>query len=91
MFTDLLTETCSIATDILEGLMLAFVGVKPSRHTRRVRKTRQSRQYQTKKRQTRVVLNERAQLRLAGKLFDNLPRDVAISVLNDVKRCGMEV
>ena len=37
---------------------------------------------------SRLVLNDRAQLRLAGKLFDELPRDIAISVLNTIKQCA---
>lgn len=37
---------------------------------------------------SRLVLNERAWLRLAGKLHRELPRDVAISVLNDIKLCA---
>ena len=36
----------------------------------------------------RLVLNERAMLRLTGKLFKELPRDEAISVLNDIKLCA---
>lgn len=39
----------------------------------------------THKQTSRLVLNERAQLRLSGKLHRVLPRDVAISVLNDIK------
>ena len=82
MLTDLATEITNVTVDILEGFMLAFVGVKPSRR----RKVRQTRARRTKQRQERqLVLNRRAQLRLAGKLFENLPRDVAISVLNDIK------
>jgi hypothetical protein len=34
----------------------------------------------------RLVLNERAMLRLSGKLFHELPRDEAISVLNTIKQ-----
>ena len=34
----------------------------------------------------RLVLNERAMLRLSGKLFRELPRDEAISVLNTIKQ-----
>jgi hypothetical protein len=33
-----------------------------------------------------LVLNERAWLRLSGKLFKELPRDEAISVLNTIKQ-----
>ncbi len=33
----------------------------------------------------RLVLNERAMLRLSGKLFHELARDEAISVLNTIK------
>ncbi len=40
----------------------------------------------TRKQQARLVLNERAMLKLSGKLFCELPRDVAISVLNDIKQ-----
>jgi hypothetical protein len=36
----------------------------------------------------RLVLNERAWLRLSGKLFEELPRDEAISVLNAIKQCA---
>jgi hypothetical protein len=35
---------------------------------------------------SRIVLNERAWLRLSGKLFTELPRDEAISVLNTIKQ-----
>ena len=83
MLTGFASELLTFMADIIEGVMIALVGVKPSRR-RKVRQTRASR---TKQRQERrLVLNHRAQLRLAGKLFENLPRDVAISVLNDVKR-----
>ena len=34
----------------------------------------------------RLVLNERAWSRLAGKLFRELPRDEAITVLNTIKQ-----
>ena len=37
---------------------------------------------------SRLVLNERAWLRLSGKLFHELPRDEAISVLNTIKQCA---
>ena len=88
MLTDLLATTLNTTTDIIEGLILAIIGVKPSRRTRK----QSTRRYHSKKRTNRkLVLNERAQLRLAGKLFENLPRDVAISVFNDIKRFGMEV
>lgn len=40
----------------------------------------------THKQQSRLVLNERAWLRLSGKLFAELPRDEAISVLNTIKQ-----
>jgi hypothetical protein len=36
----------------------------------------------------RLVLNERAWLRLSSKLFHELPRDEAISVLNAIKQCA---
>ncbi len=35
---------------------------------------------------SRLVLNDRAWSRLAGKLFHELPRDEAISVLNTIKQ-----
>jgi hypothetical protein len=35
-----------------------------------------------------LVLNERAWDRLAGRLFSELPRDEAISVLNAIKMCA---
>jgi hypothetical protein len=35
---------------------------------------------------SRIVLNERAWLRLYGKLFTELPHDEAISVLNTIKQ-----
>jgi hypothetical protein len=38
------------------------------------------------KQQSRLVLNDRAWLRLSGKLFSELPRDEAISVLNTIKQ-----
>jgi hypothetical protein len=37
---------------------------------------------------SRLVLNERAWLRLSGKLFAELPRDEAISILNTIKQCA---
>jgi hypothetical protein len=37
---------------------------------------------------SRLVLNERAMLKLSGKLFHELPRDEAISVLNAIKQCA---
>jgi len=90
MLIGLANEMLTLTADILEGVILALVGVKPSRRTH-TRKAQQTRQYTKRKRQTRVTLNDRALQRLAGRLFENLPRDVAISVLNDVKRYGMEV
>jgi hypothetical protein len=35
-----------------------------------------------------LVLNDRAWLRLSGKLFSEMPRDEAISVLNAIKQCA---
>lgn len=40
----------------------------------------------TRKQQSRLVLNERAWLRLSGKLFHELSRDEAITVLNTIKQ-----
>lgn len=37
---------------------------------------------------TRMVINDRARLQLSGKLFHELPRDEAISVLNAIKQCA---
>jgi hypothetical protein len=86
MLTDLLTEAATLTADILEGMMLALVGIKPPK----VRKARKPRQYRARRTARRTVFNDRAMQRLAGRLFENLPHDVAISVLNDVKRYGME-
>ncbi len=47
-----------------------------------------SKKRRCKRSSSRLVLNERAWLRLSGKLFDELPRDEAISVLNAIKQCG---
>ena len=52
-------------------------------------KSKTYRRLTTKRRkpiQKHIVLNDRAMLRLSGRLFNNLPRDVAISVLNDIKQ-----
>ncbi len=90
MLIGLANEMLTLTADILEGVILALVGVKPSRRTHTRAKAWQTRPYTKRERQTRVTLNDRALQRLAGRLFENLPRDVAISVLNDVKRYGME-
>ena len=87
MLTGFANELLTFTADIIEGVMLAFVGVKPSRRSRKT----QTRQYAKRKRQTRVTLNDRALQRLSSRLLENLPRDVAISVLNDVKQYGMEM
>ncbi len=39
----------------------------------------------SKQPKSRLVLNERAMLRLSAKLYSELPRDVATSVLNAIK------
>jgi hypothetical protein len=49
---------------------------------------RKSKTYKRKQPKQRLVLNERAMLRLSGKLFAELPRDEAISVLNAIKQCA---
>ena len=87
MLIGLAQEMLTLTAAILEGVLLALVGVKPSKRSKRTYKTRQN----TKKRSSRTMLNDRAMQRLSGKLLNELPRDVAISVLNDVKRYGMEV
>ena len=61
---------------------LAVWGRKSRTYKRLVSGKRHSR------RQSQLVLNQQAQLRLAGKLNRVLPRDVATSVLNDIKRCA---
>lgn len=57
-------------------------GRKSNAYKRLASSTRRSRKQPT----SHLVLNERAILRLSGKLFNNLPRDVAISVLNDINQ-----
>jgi hypothetical protein len=57
---------------------LAVWGRKSRVYKQVAGKRKQSRQY--------LVLNERAWDRLAGKLFSELPRDEAITVLNAIKQ-----
>ena len=76
-------KSLNLIADSLELLVNDLTGGRRSR--------RYARSYRTYKKRTRIqssrlVLNERAQMRLAGKLHRVLPRDVAISVLNDVKQ-----
>lgn len=52
------------------------------------RKSKTYKQLTCKRKQSksRLVLNERAWLQLSGKLFTELPRDEAITVLNAIKQ-----
>jgi hypothetical protein len=80
-------KSLNIIADSLELLVNDLTGVKRSRRYTRSYRTYKKR---TRKQSSRLVLNERAQLRLAGKLHRVLPRDVAISVLNDVNRYSVK-
>lgn len=86
MLTGLANELLTLTADIIEGVMLALIGVKPAKRKRYTRRATT-----TYKRQRNSTRRDRNWSRLSGKLFAELPRDVAISVLNDVKRYGMEV
>ena len=80
-------KSLNLIADSLELLVNDLTGGKRSRKRAHSYQTYKKR---TRKQQSRLVLNERAQMRLAGKLHRVLPRDVAISVLNDVNRYGVK-
>ena len=52
------------------------------------KKSKTYKQLTSKRKQPKqcLVLNDRAWMRLSGKLFTELPRDEAISVLNTIKQ-----
>ena len=83
----MLHKSLNLIADSLELLVNDLVGGKRSRGRKSRTYTRPVRVKRSRK-QSRLVLNQQAQLRLAGKLNRVLPRDVATSVLNDIKRCA---
>ena len=74
-------NTPAVTRTIYSVIELAVWGRKSKTYKRLVRGQRHTR----KQPKSRLVLNERAMLRLSGKLYSELPRDVATSVLNAIK------
>ncbi|HUY78893.1 MAG TPA: hypothetical protein VMV29_19125 [Ktedonobacterales bacterium] len=95
MVQDLVKEMATIFLEVFEGVLLGLVGVTPpkrQRHTARTPQTaRTTRAAGTRRtsstlRQNRIVLSERAWLRMSGELVRELPRDEAITVLHAIQR-----